>query len=143
MAAKVAGRVGVSRRLNSHDIRCKAVAKFEMDVLQQIVGEQLSGVTFVMDYVQLQFNPPPIVSVFTPITVINTNGTCRSGEDQFRNRLCEQITKIVKAVRVQEGDSMVVEFEDGSLIAISLKETDYRGPEAFEFHGRNREWMVV
>ena len=109
----------------------------------QIVGEQLSGVTFVMDYLQLQFNPPPTINAYTPVTVISGGSTCVSGDDQFRNRLCEQITKIVKTVTVRDEEAFVIEFEDGAVISISLRPADYVGPEALEFVGRDDVWMVI
>src|SRR5437879_6450808 len=115
----------------------------ETDLAKQIVGEQLSGVTFVMDYLQLQFNPPPIINAYTPVTVRANGKSCVSGDDQFRNLLCEQITKIVRSAVIQSEEAFFVAFEDGSEISISLKPSDYAGPEAFEFHGRNNLWMVI
>src|SRR5438477_12992635 len=113
------------------------------NVFQQIVGEQLSGVVFVMDYIQLQFNPPPTISVYTPVTVFSHGEFVRSGDDQFRNRLCEQITKIVESVGVVPGDALKIKFKDGSVIAASLKQTDYVGPEAIYFQGRENRWDVI
>jgi hypothetical protein len=113
------------------------------EILRQIVGEQLSGVTFVMDYLQLQFNPPPILSAFTPVTVRVGTTSWRSGDDQFRNRLCEQITKIVKSVKLREGDAFEIEFEDASTISISLNPNDYIGPEAVNFWGRQNGMIVI
>src|SRR6185369_1096156 len=92
----------------------------ETEHSKQIVGEQLSGVTFVMDYLQLQFNPPPIINVYTPLSVFSHGDFVRSGDDQFRNRLCEQITKIVKSVDVVRGDALKITFQDSSVIAASL-----------------------
>jgi hypothetical protein len=112
-------------------------------VFQQIVGEQLSGVTFVMDYLQLQFNPPPTMNVYTPLTVSSRGNIVRSGDDQFRDRLCEQITKIVKSVSVVPGDSLKITFQDGSVIAASLRESDYRCAEAINFQGRGHRWDVI
>jgi hypothetical protein len=40
----------------------------EIELYQQLVGEQLSGVTFVMNYLQLQFNAP-LMNVLTPLSV--------------------------------------------------------------------------
>src|SRR5579862_8966419 len=107
----------------------------ETELAQQVVGEQLSGVTFVMDYLQLQFNPPPMINAYTPVTVRSAIGSCISGEDQFRNRLCEQITKIVKSLVIRGEEAFLITFQDGSEISISLKPADYTGPEALEFHG--------
>src|SRR5258705_6841549 len=91
------------------------------ELFRQIVGQQLSGVTFVMDYVQLQFNPPPTISAYTPLTVSCDGKEFVMGHEQFRNKLCEQITKIVKSVEVRDGDAFLIEFEDRSKISVSLK----------------------
>jgi hypothetical protein len=36
---------------------------------KDFVGEDLSGVTFVRDYLQLQFNPPPMINAYTPVQI--------------------------------------------------------------------------
>src|SRR6266700_219468 len=115
----------------------------QTDPSRQLVSEQLSGVTFVMDYLQLQFNPPPTINAYTPVTVMSGGSTCVSGDDQFRNRLCDQITKIVKSVVVKDEEAFVITFEDASVISISLIPSDYVGPEALEFIGRDNVWIVI
>jgi hypothetical protein len=110
---------------------------------QQIIGEQLSGVTFVMDYLQLQFNPPPTINVYTPLTVRRDDVTVTSGDDQFRNKICEQIMKIVKSVEIKDEEAFLIGFEDGSEISISLKPEDYVGPEALVFWDRDGKWIMV
>lgn len=110
---------------------------------QQIVGEQLSGVVFVMDYIQLQFNPPPSFDALAPITVTSAAGvTVRSGDDQFRNRLCDQITRVVASVTVN-AEEFRITFEDQSVISISLREEDCVGPEAIVFGGRDNQLGVI
>jgi hypothetical protein len=115
----------------------------EAELSQQIVGEQLSGVTFVMNYLQLQFNPPPTVNAYTPVTVSSGDWSSAVGEDQFRNKICDQITKIVKSVVVRDEEAFRITFEDDSVISISLKPSDYLGPEAVDFRGRDNQWMVI
>jgi hypothetical protein len=110
---------------------------------QQIIGEQLSAVTFVMDYLQLQFNPPPTINVYTPLTVRCGDVVVISGDDQFRNKICEQIAKIVKSVEIKDEEAFLIVFEDASEISISLKPEDYIGPEALEFWDRDGKWIMV
>jgi hypothetical protein len=54
------------------------------DAFQRVVGEQLIGVTFLQHYLQLQFNPPPLMNVYTPISIFSHGEFVRSGDDQFR-----------------------------------------------------------
>jgi hypothetical protein len=111
------------------------------DFLDQIVGEKLSAITFVMDYYQFQFDGP-MFNVLTPVSVASAAGGAVSGDDQFRNLVCGQIAKVVRSVSVQEGDAIAVAFEDGSEIRFSLKQEDYSGPEGVIFYGNADVWAV-
>lgn len=108
-----------------------------------MVGEQLSAVVFVMDYVQLQFNSSSTVTVLTPITVIPPGSSLavRSGDDQFRNRLCEQIAKIMSNASVTSEEFRIV-FEDQTMISISLRAEDCPGPESIIIYGRENSLQV-
>jgi hypothetical protein len=92
-----------------------------------IAGEKLSGVNFVLDYWQLQFDGPTI-TVWTRIEVAENKSVLRDGDDQFRNLLCSQIGKIVEHANVTQ-DGITITFADKSSISISLRERDLRGPE--------------
>ena len=65
------------------------------DDFSELVGEDLSGVTFVGDYLQLQFNPPPLLNAYTPVTVRSGAHTATFGEAAFANLLIAQIGKVV------------------------------------------------
>ena len=114
------------------------------DLLRQhVVGRRLSGVTFVMDYVQLQFDPPPGLSAFTPITVRSGGRTAFSGDESFRNLLCEQIPKTIASVSLKDEESLSFTFEDGSTISLSLRQDDYVGPEAVNIYGAGQYIIVL
>ena len=114
----------------------------DFDYLNQIVGEKLSAVVFILDYHQLQFDGPAL-TILNPITILSGPLSESTGSNQFRNRLCEQISKVVKNAKCVEGDSLVIEFEDGCVISISLKSEDYVGPEAIIFQGKDHVWDVI
>jgi hypothetical protein len=101
--------------------------------IETFIGEKLSAVTFVLDYWQLQFDGP-MMTALTHIEVCTNGCIVRDGDDQFRNRLCGQIGKIVERVD-QTPEAITIRFADNSLISISLRDQDYRGPEAAIFHG--------
>ena len=110
-------------------------------LLEQLLTEDLSGVTFVRDYLQLQFNPPPTVNVYTVCTVRTKDGTASFGDSAFPNMMIRQIGKHVSAVS-QDDELFVITFEDMSRIEIPLHEAARRMPEAFEFWGRDGQWGV-
>ena len=113
----------------------------QRDILGEVVGTQLSAITFVLDYYQFQFDGPTF-TVVTPVEVVSDSGRTKSGEDQFRNHACVQIGKIVSRVTVEEERDIVVEFRDGSRLSFSLRDADRRGPEAVIYQGLQDRWNV-
>jgi len=113
------------------------------DAMQVIVGEKLSSVTFVMDYWQLAFDGH-VFSVMTWLAVDADGRTTRSGEDGFRDRLCEQITKIVSAAGFID-KVLTITFGDGSTIRAFARDEDYRQPcpEALLFRSYKFKTLYV
>jgi hypothetical protein len=109
----------------------------------QLVGEDLSGIVFVRDYLQLQFNPPPQLNVYSRRVVVSSGDRSAAfGEEPFANLALTLIGKFVREVRVDEHCFEIV-FADESRIAISLRPEHYQGPEAVDFQGRNNNWAVL
>jgi hypothetical protein len=114
----------------------------ESTIRQHFVGRRLSSVTFVMDYIQLMFDPPPSVNALTPITVRSGGRMAVSGDDGFRNLICEQIPKTVMSVSLVDGEALTFSFEDGSTISLSLRQQDYVCPEAVNIYGRDNLCII-
>jgi len=104
-----------------------AVSNAELQPLwDRLKGGQLSVVAFVQDYHQLQFDGPAL-TIYNTFAVVTAGGVhTRVGEPGFRDRLCEQITKVVRAVAHRQDDGLTVAFEDGSAIEVSLRSEDYK-----------------
>lgn len=118
------------------------IAPLDHELYQEIVGRKLSAVTFVTNYVQLQFDPPPRINAYSPITVISGGGRVASSDDQFRNRLCEQITTVVRSVDVSPDEAFVIRFGDDSAISISLRLEHHIYGEAVYIEGSDR-WGII
>jgi hypothetical protein len=103
--------------------------------LQEIVGKQLSAVTFVMDYVQLAFDGPMINAYAWPTVHVGDRKFDRS-DPSYRDELCARVAISVVAVQVPR-EAIEIAFADGSTIRISLRAEDlHEGiPEAAEFNG--------
>ena len=111
-------------------------------LFDELYGEPLSAVTFVQDYLQLWFDGPGI-NVENPLTVASAEGVITSWQPGFRDLLCGQIAKIVAAVEHRPPVALTIRYTDGSSIAISLRNEDYIGPEAFFAHGfADNQWAV-
>jgi hypothetical protein len=104
-------------------------------------GETLESVTFVADYWQLHFGNSTI-SPLTRVEVRTSDASVKNGDDQFRNRLCEQIGKAVESFELTPSVACVIAFEDRSVIWISLDRSDYRGPEGLTISGAGH-WLLV
>lgn len=111
------------------------------EYLNQVIGRQLSAVCFVQDYQQFQFDGLTF-TVLTPVTIESATARTNSGEDQYRNRVCEQITKVVREVHFSDGEAIWIVFEDSSSLRFSLAAADYCGPEAVIYNGYDRMLAV-
>lgn len=113
------------------------------DIFAELRGASLSAVTFVQDYLQLWFDGPGI-NVTNPLTVHADGVSVTSWQPGFRDALCSAIAKIVADVEFREGEALVIRFDDGAALSVSLRAADYTTPEAIYAHGfRDGAWFVV
>lgn len=110
--------------------------------LDSIVGEQLSAVTFVMDYVQLSFDGNLLTAITRPVVVAD-GVSVGWGQSGYRDALCERITRIVRATMIIENEELCVEFDDNSIVMVSLRRKDLRGvsAEAATFQHGGQLWV--
>jgi hypothetical protein len=115
--------------------------KQNTEPLKPIVGRQLSAVVFVQDYVQLQFDGPSLTAITWPV-VTTENTEYAYGQPLYRDILCERITKAVHSASIKEGEEIRINFNDGSVITISLKPDSYSAAEAAIFaDGPENTWV--
>ncbi len=107
-------------------------SKKEGNIFSHIVGEQLSAVVFVMDYIQFQFDAD-VLTVFNPVGVKINNRMYNLGELSFRDNLCERISHIVKEVLLST-EELEINFDDTSSFLISLKDEDTSDVEKLNFN---------
>ena len=99
-----------------------------MDVTA-IEGQELTAVEFVQDFLRLRFDGP-MLTLFAWPHVLFPEFSLGYGEPEYRNALCAQIGEIVAKAALEELDALTVEFESGTVIALSLREEDLSGPQA-------------
>lgn len=109
--------------------------------LQPIVGESLSAVTFVMDYVQMAFNGACLTALTLP-TVCFEDRVWAPNEPGWRDTLCGRLGVVVRAADILDAE-LVIEFEDSARICVSLKASDYNGPEAINFSIPGKPSIVI
>jgi len=97
--------------------------------ISAIEGQELTAVEFVSDYLRLRFDGPMLTLYAWP-HVLLADFSIAFGEPEYRNALCAQIGEMVAKAKLEEMDSLTVEFESGTVLALSLREEDVDGPEA-------------
>ena len=100
--------------------------------LSPIVGQELTAVEFVQDFLQLRFDGP-LLTLFIWPDVFREEGSYAYGEPEFRNVLCAQLGGTVTAATLEEGEAMEIEFENGVILRASLRAEDLDVPEAGQF----------
>lgn len=100
--------------------------------LHELKGRDLSSIEFVRDYVQFRFDGPCLTVHIPPSVTTALGHTLVPGEQCYRDSLCERIGVKVRDTEVDLTE-LAIHFEDGATFRISLREKDYRGPEAIEF----------
>lgn len=85
----------------------------------KLIGEQLSSVEFVQDYLQIHFDGKNFIIYVWPI--VYQNGKKHIfGEPDYRNALCELISLKVKDIFFKENEILKIIFDSKSIIEIDL-----------------------
>lgn len=100
--------------------------------IEDLTGEELNAVCFVMDYVEFHFNGPVLRSLSNPL-VRSVDGVVAFPNTGSRDRLAELIGSIVEHVSVIEARSIVLSVSGSREIVIPLTESERVGPEAAHF----------
>ena len=99
-----------------------------MDI-SAIEGQELTAVEFVSDYLRLRFDGPMLTLYAWP-HVLLADFSLGFGEPEYRNALCAQLGDKVVQASLEEGDALTIEFENGTVFGLSLREEDVDGPES-------------
>ncbi len=99
-----------------------------MDV-SAIEGQELTAIEFVSDFLRLRFDGP-LLTLYAWPHILLEDFSLAFGQPEYRNALCAQIGEMVAKAKLEELDSLTIEFESGTVIALSLREEDMDGPEA-------------
>ena len=105
-----------------------------MDI-SAIEGQELTAVEFVGDYLRLRFGDTPgsagpMLTLYAWPHILLADFSIAFGEPEYRNALCAQRGEMVAKSALEEMEALTVEFESGTVIALSLREEDLDGPEA-------------
>ena len=108
-----------------------------MDVTA-IEGQELTAVEFVQDYLRLRFDGPMLTLYAWPHLLVPVF-SLGYGEPEYRNALCAQLGETVSTASLEEDDALTIEFENGVVFGLSLREEDKDGPESGSFSATGDE----
>lgn len=96
------------------------------------MGQELTAVTFIHNYIQFHFDCPATLNAYNPMTVRSHDKTGASADEEFGTLLVGQVGKVVREFEHELNDAFSIVFEDGSRISVSLRPDEFAGPEAYE-----------
>lgn len=94
----------------------------------KVIGKLLTAVTFVMDYVKLQFEHP-VLTVLTTLAIHDDEIETETGMPGYADALFRQIGKSVSQASMTPGRDVRIQFDDGSTLVVSLTTQNDAGPE--------------
>ena len=100
--------------------------------ISDLVGEEISAVCFVRDYVEFHFDGPIVRSLSNPSVFVH-GMQHRFPESGSRDALCRVIGSTIRAVKLDEHHSLKLRTTDDCEITIPLDAENLRGPEAMHF----------
>jgi len=111
--------------------------------LQAVVGEYLSAVNFVMDYLQLDFSGHGFTMNSWPTITID-NRTLAHADRGYKDALCSLIGETAMDVDEYWDTGLRLEFKNGSYITLSLRvERDFPNPEIATFSTPSRGFAII
>ena len=111
--------------------------------LQTVVGEYLSSVNFVMDYLQLDFSGHGFTMNAWP-TITIENRTLAHADGGYKDALCSLIGETATDVDEYWDTGLRLQFKNGSYINLSLRvERDFPSPEVATFHTQTKAFAII
>ena len=108
------------------------MAKSTSSGTHKLVGEPISGVAFVQDYVEFHFDEK-ILRAFTP-PVVTIDGMQHTFPNPgSRDALCSLIQRTVERLSVIDNERIELGFSGGAVLEIPLAVSESIGPEAAHF----------
>ena len=100
--------------------------------LPEVIGQALSAVAFVHDYVELHFDGKILRALAAPL-VRTASGVFTFPAPGSRDALCGLIGKYVVDVVIQEDSEIEVRFDENTCVQVPLSAEARVGPEAAHF----------
>ena len=111
------------------------------EAMGELIGRDLASIEFVRDYIQFRFDGPCLTTLTLPSLRL-ARTTITSDDQCYTDHLRSEIGSRVSSFTVGS-DELVINFASGSALVVSLRDEDYRGPEAINYTSDNGPLFVV
>jgi hypothetical protein len=95
-----------------------------------LIGERLTSVEFFSDQVSLRFDEKTLTLFAWPLVADPEGISIEFGEPGYRDAMCFVIGLTITSATFEEGLELTMEFDNGAVFAISLREEDLNTAEA-------------
>jgi hypothetical protein len=109
-------------------------------LLRVLIGEELSSVEFIRDYISLHFDGPRI-DAFAKVEVVRGAQTWRKGDSGWRDALCSAISQAVSSIDETSEWVVLIFSRDIEIWVGAVPEGD--AVEAGLFHAPNGDMIVL
>ena len=116
--------------------------KTEHELLQVLIDQQLTAVTFLLDYLNLGFNTSYLTIISKPI-IMSSDKKFDSASPDFCNQLLKCIGMKVEKVHIKTNNHMIINFNNGYKFFLSLKPEDYIAGEAMIYKDDSGHWWAI
>lgn len=111
--------------------------------LKSIVGEYLSSIIFVIDYLQIGFSDYRFNMYSWPVVFIG-NQTFTYANSGYKDAICSLIGETLTEIEEYLDKGLTLGFKNASSIVLPLRVAkDFPGPEVAEFHGPNNKFLII
>ena len=100
--------------------------------IEDLMGEEISAVSFVRDYVEFHFDGPVLRSVSDPVVIANAIAY-RFPEPSSRDALCGVIGSTVRTLKLEEHRALELTTNNNCKIIIPLDDESLQSGEAMHF----------
>jgi len=101
--------------------------------LQTLIGKPLTSAEFVHDYFQLRFPDEYLLAYNHAVLKHANHKTSLTDPTTFFQELSTCVGRLVVQTQALEGEHVTIAFDNSSSLQISLRDEDYRSPEAIQF----------
>jgi hypothetical protein len=104
--------------------------------LQYLVGEPVSAVSFVTDYIEFHFDGSYLRFLEAPTIRLPEGETMTFPEAGSRDTLCQLIGATLVAITADEDGDLSASLSNGAHVTVSLAHSHRRSPEALHFRNQ-------